>query len=744
MHRTTSHRRPVAPGRRRIGAGLAVAATAAALAAATDHAATAAAATGSGTVHARHLSGWASFGPTAPIRGGVVSVRTLSGRSLLARGTDRTSGAGTWDVAVRALPERFVVSVRGGRAGATPVRGTVSALVTRGEARELVVVSPLSQLIADRTARHGSRPRAEREVRRQLGLGATYDPADIVLRAGPFDGRRYLAGAHRAGGIGRFSKQLAAASPRRGVRFPAAPRAGASALISAGDVAKGIVGGAAGQAVGQLLKVVGFGSDPNTARLRELDRQVRELAAKVDVVNDRLVGLQLQLAQAQYTQAVSTLGLTWIGSGNDAIRRQLAWLIANAAYCDAADRSACFGQLAQDRNPLEVCRAGDAGAATTEVTRRVCDVVRRLHDLQSNPNVPELQGRLLGVAGADGVLTSYQKLLFAQVTPNGFLTPSYRERVVEVIDGFAWKTALLATYQAEYARAVTRDEWRLPEIAEQAARSIAEQEALTPRRIPADGFIDPATNTLWAALPNAGSVCGGRVTGHRLLWWHRDDDQVIDREACAAQHDRAVAALGGVDGWQVPTGAALRRMHARWTASRRGTLGEWLGEQAGLPALRGLDRAFTPIAPNKARPFNGHLVKLTGKYRDNPGTAAGLATSDCRRTEWTSGMPISLWSTRYAAQVNGWFCDYLRLDRAAPTTARYCVRAFQWVRVRTDLGLPCDFPIATERVTTTSGFGKFKSRTTWPSSGPLDFGHPLVFLMERPLGADEVWFRSPA
>ncbi len=99
-------------------------------------------------------------------------------------------------------------------------------------------------------------------------------------------------------------------------------------------------------------------------------------------------------------------------------------------------------------------------------------------------------------------------------------------------------------------------------------------------------------------------------------------------------------------------------------------------------------------------------------------------------------MGIRLWKVWYDAQVHGVFCNYVRLDDA--TAKPYCERAFAWALVRYDTGMPCRTPVSTYRVSRNDSWtAKFKS------NGPLDYGHPMAYLVHRNVGAGEGWYRAP-
>lgn len=697
---------------------------------------------GQGRGQGAYVAGWALLGPRQRVHGGVVRVWTMDARSILAGAPDRTSKTGTFDVRVRRLPRRFVVSVTGGRVNGWKVGGTLGVVVERRRVGDAVVVTPLTTVIAARVGTHWSVARAEREARRLFKLPSWYDVyGDARIDGRAFDGGRFVRAAHRRGGLQRYADRLAGRIGRGHVTFrgPAVAHSsgiGAGALSLLGLVGKGAVGGVGSAAVGKLLATLGFGDGAQLAEMRrtleEIKLQLEQISRQLIEVRADIAKLENQIAVSTYAGLVNGLRLERIGTENDRIARWLAWLVDESIGCGSGDRTRCQAGIPQGADAQTWCLA--PSSTRTHRQAMTCDLIRLMEVALDGGDYDELQGRLVG-RGRLGVIEAYQQLLYTNAkTGSGFITPDYRAQAAKVIERYSWMTALMAQYFAEHSALKGLPSEVVLAQVRQAERNIAELEALAPRAVPRTSFIDLRTRKQWSVLPNPAKRCGDRETGHEWLWWRPGDEVLGDKDGCSREMNAAVERLHGLAGWTLPTLQDLAAVYAPWTANRSGTLASWLREQARLPDLGVVAAASPPLPPDAGNIHNRSLMDIgAGQFFGNPGTSAGLATSTCQGMYWGTGMGIRLWKTWYDAQVHGYFCNYVRLDDG--TAPQYCERAFEWELVRYDRGMPCRTPISTYRVS--RGILKYKS------NGPLDYGHPTIHLVQRRSDDAEGWYRMP-
>lgn len=727
------------------------AALAAAPAGAAPSAKPAAALGGSGRGHGAYVAGWALLGPRERVRGGVVRVWSMEARSILVGAPDRTSKTGTFDVRVRRLPRRFVVSVTGGRVNGRKVGGTLGVVVEGRRVGDTVVVTPLSTVIAARVGARWSRARvysrwpvarAEREARRLFKLPAWYDLyGDARIDARAFDGGRFLRAAHRRGGLQAYADRLARRLSRGGhVTFRGRANArtsgiGDGAISLLGLVGKGAAGGVGSAAVGKLFATLGFG---DSARLAEMQRTLEEIKQQLTVISQQLyevrrdiAGLERQIAASTYAQLVDATRLSRIGTDDDRIARWMAWLVDESVGCAAGDARRCSAGIPEGAAPLTWCMAPTGVWTSRQAV--VCDVIRLLDATLDGGDYDELQSRLAG-RGRLGVIEAYQKLLYANAkTGSGFVTADYRAQAAKAIERWSWTTAILAQYFAEHSALKGLPAGLVLPRVRQAESNVAELAALAPRRLPQDTVVDVATGTAWHLLDNPAQACGGKATRSRHLWWRADEEGIPDPAACGRQRADAVAAIDGSAAWDLPNEAEAKQMLARARSGSGGSNVEAL-RALGLPDLSGLHAAYPAPPSNSSESLlNRKLVQMSGSYFGNPGTAAGMATRDCIGMAWYLGSYATLWNNRYELRINGVFCRYVRLaDSVAPLT---CVKAFQWAVVNYDMGMPCETPSSTYRVTY-NGYA-------FPSNGPVDWGHPQAQLLKRPVTAEDRWFSAP-
>lgn len=694
----------------------------------------------------KHISGWALVGPEARVHGGLVEVWTIKGRSLLAGRADRTSMTGTFDVAVRRVPRLYVVSVRGGHVGRRRIRGTLGIVVRNGKPGRKLNVTPITTLIAARVGLHRSVPRGEREIRRLLRLPRWHDLyGDVRHDASAFDGSRFMRAAQRNGGLDRYVARIDRLVGRRTVAFrgKAKPKAKASIAIDPMGIAKDLAGKGASWGLSKFLEAIGFSSDTTARDLAEIKQQLKEISAQLVEVRRQLDGVERQLARVDYNTAVLGTELRWIGGPDDDVKNDIDWLIDNAVACKANDPDAeCDTYIPANKRATRWCsvtlpqldddwRRGDPSLQPAQTTCAVlANIKTRVLD-KSGFNTWDTD--IVGNGKSGGVLPTYQALAYTDTKRSGFVTQGYHDELKLVGAQIAWKTLLIASYAVEYERMDAGSERKIQRSFDTAVARIARQEALLPPRLPANTAIDPRSGLMWSVLENPAKSCGGASTGHRWLWFPSNADAVPDKNGCAAQWNTALARNAGLGGWSVSDRAMLQKLVD--TVRRPGrSLAEGLKEQLGFADLSVVASAFAPPPVDTGLLRTHAPISWPSRWHGNDGTAAGLGTGSCSEGPWYLGWEYSAnaW-TRVDAQVQASLCDYLRLDNAE--VRALCVQAFRnFYADANRLGMPCNAP--------SNGVLRL-DLSRYIRTGPLSFGHPLVYLVKRTVGEEENWFRTP-
>jgi len=256
---------------------------------------------------------WALVDADTPIQGGSVRVLGPDGHALVqVHGTrERTENGGEALLEFASLPARITVVVEGGRIGGHRFEGTLRSVVNRhaASADGVVVVSPVSTI----DAAHGV---SLRRVKALLGVPSWFDDSDFIDSDRYFDGDRFLAVAHRTGGVDELVAHLVAEErktthPR--VRFLSSPRLSPTATSAADDEGwqalfekplrgdyKPLIGkvlasvgpSPEGQALlGWTLQLIGLGDvvenqvkDETSAALQALSESVTQLQSQVESV----------------------------------------------------------------------------------------------------------------------------------------------------------------------------------------------------------------------------------------------------------------------------------------------------------------------------------------------------------------------------------------------------------------------------------------------------------------------------
>lgn len=696
----------------------------------------------------RHVAGWALLGPDQRVRGGLVEVWTMKGRSLLRDGADRTSGTGTFDVAVRALPRRYVVSVRGGHVGNWRMRGVMGIVVRRGEAREKLNVTPLTTVIAARVGVHRSITRAEREIRTVFNLPRWHDLyADVRHDSSAFDGGRFVRAAHERGGLDRYVARIGRMVGKRSVSFRGAPsktRAKASLSIDPMAIARSLAGSAAEWGLGQFLSIVGFKKDPTAEALREIKLQLERISAELVEIRRSIDGLERQLAKANYNSAVSATALRWVGTEADDIKQDLDWIVDNAIACEKGTGADCDTYIPEGANAARWCVTEfgvieDAwdGRRSLEPARATCAVLDKIEKrVLNNPGYNTWDSDVVGDGSTGGVVRAYLELATVGTRDqSGFITPAYHREAQLLVDQLKWKTLLLASYAAERARATRQPQSRVKALFATAAAQGGRQEAQLPRRLPANTMIDLKGKRIWTLLENPAKACGGTATGHRWLWRYSNDESVPNQGACAAEWAAAASSAIGSGGWGLPSEEQMVGVAQRVRAqSRAATLSGALTDVFGFDDLSVVGGAFAPPAPDTQRAIRLRALSLPNRWNGNGGTPAALATASCRDRSWFLGWEYfeGLFDRRWA-NVFGTFCAFVRLSDGAALD--YCVKSNLPWGERGYRGEPCNAPA--------SGTFPTNDRSKGQWMGPIPFAHPLVHLVQRPVADTEGWYRVP-
>lgn len=698
--------------------------------------------------HADTVAGWALASPDARVAGGSVRVQTLDGKQLLEKPV-LTSQRGTFGVRVDQLPKRFVVTVTGGRAGSTPVRGRLRLIANRSDGG-MLHVTPMSTLVAERHARHGSLTRAHREVRRYLALPPAWASHAAARRdAASFDGVRFLEQASRAGGIAAYARQLGdrvTGRPQPMRVRPAAKRLQdeaaeadaaleATAAVEAGSpnaLLTNLANGAAQQvgftAMGSVLSGLGLG---HASDLSEIRAELKQLQADFDLLNARVAAVQQtlkdvqsELAESTYATLDSNLGVSYIGSEEDEILSDLTWIVDHGE-CDQASAD-CGAPVPTGVDPLAWCSSGLEQKSPRQAT--ACDAMRRIQTLVYGDDYEDYDERLLGAPNVPlGVLQAYQRSASAKIVKDGgFITPAYRDGVLAVNAHYAWISALMATYEVQYNRAVGLPNDLIGRGIKSAQDSVARQAAVVPPTLPPNTVIDTKTNRTWRLQENTHTSCGSRES--RWGWLSLTSDQwtnPLAQGACQMHWMLETVNTGGHGGvWLAPSVADLSTALRDWGAAsglknadgtrRYPTVAAWMHEgDWGMADLSSL--ASLPVPPPKVSGLPAN--QQGGQFERNPGTAFGLATSECEDLNWASGMYVRT-SDGGASPIfsHSRFCKYVRLADARVT--KQCIHVVGNY-------YPCWMPVR-------KGAG----------DGPIDYGHRLARLEWRPSSPNEGYYSA--
>lgn len=700
---------------------------------------------------ATHVQGWALLGPNERISGGKVDVHTMDGTQITGGKPMRTSSTGTFSVPVTRLPKRYVVTVSGGRVNGWRVRGRLGVVVTGPRRGTVQTVTPITTLIAARVGRHGSVTRAEREIRRVLKLPSYRDLYDDQrIDGSAFDGGRFVRTAQRRGGLDRYVAAMArdlrvrpfraATSRPRGASGQMRGVSGSSLPI---DLAKELAGGLAGAAgsalASKFFQMIGMGTaaaeERIESRLAEIKAKLAELERQLFEIRRQMDQLSAQIESNHYEQLAAQTRMLGVGGPNDEIQANFAYLVDHAAACVKAGGTNCARLLPEGTtDPEGWCRAT---RDRTPLQIRYCETLELLRQFVGGEGLRDLQDSIVG-SGAQtrGLLRVYQAARYQREVPRGYITTRYREDAKNVTLFWQWITVTAANYRLQYRAAVGASDESLLAGMNQTIADLGAQEKLLPNALPAGAAVNPRTRTVWRLLthPRAETACGD--TKSELLWFRPDwwdtttEDRAGFQEACQAQWDRALAREGG--GWVVP---AVDELTAELGSDPAGRVKDGMG----LADLRPLDRAYPALKPNFAR-VDHELIYGSNHYADNPGTSAGLGSSSCTRYQWNLGLGIQLWGDWYSLPVFGWFCSYV--DARTGDARMTCLRWYQdtWTikRDRYYSGVPCDAPASTYPVHRPGvDAGRFGHH------GALDFGHPVAYLVKRPVTGTEGWFVTP-
>lgn len=703
-----------------------------------------------------HVSGWASFGPTARVLGGVVRVQSLRGRDLIVpadRGT-RTSKTGTFGVRVRTLPRRYVVTVTGGRVGDARVRGAVRALVTKRPGAQVIDVTPVSTLIAASVRRQGSVRRARREVRRHLAIPAAVGLSSVPRRSRRlFDGMRFLREADRAGGIGRYTTRMVARVGGRPRPMRARTTATAAGSFGASDLLANLALGAAKDVgfdgMGMILSALGLGQP---SALAQVEASLAQLQTDITAINTRLTALQTQVSQVQaevtagsYAELDSQLGLTWVGGPEDEILQGLSWLVDNAHGCTQALLATCVGGIPANTDPGAWCASDES--QRTPVQAVACDALARLESLLDGNDVASLQNRLVGADGDEGVLQAYLSANGAAITSaGGFITAGFLADATTLERHYAWITALLSQYAMEYGVAEGEPLDLLGTQVGVAQQNVAALQGQLPEALPPYTVIDTTTQTMWSLLGDGAPACQNQQNLGPWLWFPAGSDQLTDPAGCQAAWTSALSSWNGLSGWSQPSSTDLQTLLR--TPSRRTAWPspmDLLETQFGAPNLISAAAQFSLPYPNTLLPmimYGGYVFlepqdvdvddgsnvgpgSYPGEWVWNPGTTFGLGSSTCPQQTWQSGV----WDASGAVwNVSGPFCQYIGLANGGARSM--CLSGTQSPNYAPTNPWGCNMPI--------------REDSGWPSSGPLDFGHPLFWVVKRSLAGGYAQWVSPA
>lgn len=708
------------------------------------------------------VAGWALAGPDARVVGGSVRVQTLSGTQLLKRPV-LTTRRGTFGVTVDHLPKRFVVTITGGRAGTTPVRGRLR-LVTDRASGQLLHVTPVTTLVAERHRRHGSLSRATREVHRYLALPASWT-SDAAARRDPeaFDGERFLRNARLQGGVEAYVRKLGDrvnGRPEPMRHWPKAKRAQeaaevdaaveATAAVEAGSpsgMLSNLASGAAQQAgftaMGSVLSGLGLGNSADLSAIRkelaQLEADFQLLNREVHEIQDELVALKAQLAASTYAQLDSNLGVSYIGTSDDLILADLTWIVDHGA-CDASAAD-CGAPVPTGVDPLAWCNVGIEEKSPRQAA--ACDALRRIQTLIYGNDFLNYTDRLVGSPSNPlGVLQAYQQSESARlVKVRRFITPSYRAQVQTVNAHYAWITALMANYAAQYNRAVRLPNELTARTLANAQTSLDKQAPILPKALPANTVIDLKTGYTWRLQENTHPACGSGST--HLAWLPLGSDQwpsPLSEGACEFHWLGTMVDTSGHGLWMPPSVAQVKDVMRLWpsdVADAQAALKQWNSDQAagkpvgprpadppanldawlqsawGFPDLSGLKQVRVPKPKVSGLP----AANQGGEFEANPGTVHGIATSECEERIWDSGMYVRS-SEGGASSIftNAKFCKYVRLDDL--TVANQCIHVVGNY-------YPCWMPVR-------KGAG----------DGPLDYGHWLVRLEYRLSSPNEGYYSA--
>lgn len=691
----------------------------------------------------RIVAGWGFVAHDARVRGAHVTVTTLRGRNLLARGArPRTTRFGTFDAKLRRpVPQFFVVRLHGGRVDRRPLRGTLRAIVRRPtDGMRLVHVSPASTLVA---ARYAQRPRAgleraARDVRRLLRLPRDHDLAASLRRGDVgFDGARFLTAARRNGGLDRYVHRLATrAGGKRTIAFRPVRRrpapAQARAASGSGGIADtvitalidGVVEGPEEDALDWVLSGIGFGDSGDGEALAQISDQLGTLLQTTQQIEQQVTQLQTQVAQlaaeltrGEYSTLVSSFPSSWVGSEDDEILTDLSWLVEHAAGdCGAGRLAGCVGSLPAGADPAGWCASAAEKDNAFEVT--ACDALLQIAAQNVGETLPKAADDIGGTAGADGLLVVYQQSKTASLAAaNGFATEDYYNEASQIYQHYAAIEALLANYLTQYWVAEGNPRDLLAQKLRPVQANIDAQATLLPSELPVGTAVQAANGRMWGLAKGPGLPPGQAGVGECvqqyapwMWWWYAKNPS----SACTFYYDTAMKSTAGMDGWTVPSASDLDGI------SSGPLTNDVLVDQMGLPDISADARAAVIPPPNPGVLAPG--VDTGGPYYGNPGTALALMTSECTDgVVWNSGLSQS--GPGYDSPVFAKIRECKYVDLSNGKTRTQCVSG-------DDGYYGCDMPVST---TYSNRIGK--------GSGQLDYGHPTAVLLWRTPDATETWIK---
>ena len=531
---------------------------------------------------------WAYFDGDTPISGARVRVYA-GGRRLreldAGPGPVSTFPGGMALLRLSSLPDRLRFVVTGGRAGGSPVRGSLKATVTGARNGEVIHVNPVTT-VADALARGDERDQrgARNVTERTLGIRQVLDDQDLYATDQWFDGDRFHEWTLRLGSVGAAVRALVrhvdepgfdrrAFDPPDGEGSGARASGGASAASHVNGLLDALAGAAAltgpeGFAVSALMVFVkevinaglgGGGQDDVSAKLQDLSAQITRLENQID---KKFLDLQIKdtekmVTDIEETQAKFVTALRWATA-------------ANNQNLSASERASASNALAN---------------SVTNFMRAARGMVDQNVAAQLNKALTAQQG---GTAQNPVTAPALIPTVRREIGKERFFTNESSRRLQQFFRYYEWAQTELATVLTEYymlggpcyldssVAGCASPPKPDPLNAQTEVKRIQDNIAAQARAMPAStldagAFIDTTTKFMWAVEPQYRAASQMPGFGYRCLAQAPISRDCVSAELTSFPNPNQFGnvvpvSLPGVSGyvpWSVPATGQLQNLLAQ-------------------------------------------------------------------------------------------------------------------------------------------------------------------------------------